>query len=104
MGLCSAQRSESLEAVPADPGRCVSWLKHTSWTGVGSFHSECPPSRELPRRMNSDLQLRGTEEESSSNAIQPFTLNSPPDASSTAQISCGRGVKDGGSRPTAGTC
>lgn len=28
--------------------------------------------------MNSDLQLIGTEEESSSNAIQPFTPNIPP--------------------------
>lgn len=100
----SAQKSESLEAVPGDPGRCVSWLKHTAWTGEGSFHSEFLPSRELPTGMNSDLQLIGTEEESSSNAIQPFTPSSPPDASSTAWISWGTGVKDGGSRLTAGPC
>lgn len=54
--------------------------------------------------MNSDLQLTGTEEESSSNAIQPFTAKSLPDTSSTARTSCGTGVKDGGSGLTAGTC
>lgn len=63
--------------MPGEARRCLSWFKHTAWTGGGSFHSEFLPSRGLPKGMNSDLQLIGTEEESSSNAIQPFTLNIP---------------------------
>lgn len=101
-GLCSVQRSESLEAMPGHPGRCVLAQTHCL-PEVGSFHSQFLPSRGIPKGINSDLQLIGTEE-SSSNAIQPFTPNSPPDASSTVWISCGRGIKDGGSRPPAGTC
>lgn len=55
----------------------MSWLKHTAWTGAGSFHSEFLPARGLSKGMNLDLQLIETEEESSSNAIQPFTPKSP---------------------------
>lgn len=76
MGLCSAQKSNSLEAVPGNPGTHV-LAQHTAWTGAGSFHSEFLLARGLPKGMNFDLQLIETEEESPSNAIQPFTPNNP---------------------------
>lgn len=43
------QKSEGLEAVPGNPGRCVSWLKHIAWTAAGSSHAEFLPSRGLPQ-------------------------------------------------------
>lgn len=71
-GLCSAPKSEDLEVVSGNPGRRVSWLAHTAWTGADLFHSEFPPSGALPTGMNSDLQLTGTGGESSNTASQPF--------------------------------
>lgn len=76
-GLHSAWKSEDLEAVPGNPGRCVSWLAHTAWMGADLFHSEFLPS--IPKGMNSDLQVIGTGGESSIQCCQPalHSLYSP---------------------------
>lgn len=98
----SAQKNESLEAVPGDAGRCVLAQTHClDWRGLTPLW--IPAFKRAPHRYNCDLQPTGTEE-SSSNATQPFTPNSAPDASSTAWNSRGTGVKDGGSGLTAGSC
>lgn len=101
-GLCYAQKSKDLEAVPSNTVRCVSWLTHTAWTRVDLFHFNFLSTFKRTPQGDKFWPVHGDRIKKLQLPACP-SLPIFPFCITRWLISGGRGAMDGGSRATAGT-